>query len=81
MVEKERSHYRQILDTCADNLKKLFTIQGEVQVPPPFCNIPAMTNKTTIHYSFDMAQQVQVYLFTLTNMLLCIFTCIDPLSR
>ena len=63
MVEKEQLHYCQILDTCADNLK-LFNIQGEVQVPPPFCNIPAMTNKTTIHYSFDMAQQVQVYLLT-----------------
>ena len=58
LVQTERSHYRTILEKCSENLKRLFTSGGVLQVPPPNSKIPAMSNKTTIHYSFDMAQQV-----------------------
>ena len=58
LVQTERSHYREILKECASNLQKLFTSGEVLQVPPPNSKIPAMSNRTTIHYSFDMAQQV-----------------------
>ena len=59
LVQKERDHYRRVLKTCEENLKKVFSAGEQIQVPPPtFQEIPAMSNKTTMHYSFDMAQQV-----------------------
>lgn len=58
LVQMERSYYRSILKECADNLKKVFTLGEVLQIPPPNSRIPAMSNRTTFHYSFDMAQQV-----------------------
>ena len=58
LVKEERTEYRKILQKCSDNLHKTFTSGGFLQVPPPFSRIPAMSNRTTLHYSFDMAQQV-----------------------
>ena len=61
LVKEERAEYRKILKECSDNLHKLFTRGGFLQVPPPYSRIPAMSNRTTIDYSFDMAQQVMFY--------------------
>ena len=61
LVKEERAEYRKIPKECSDNLHKLFTCGGFLQVPPPYSRIPAMTNRTTIDYSFDMAQQVMFY--------------------
>ena len=58
LVQTERSYYRSVLKECSDNLKKTFTTGEVLQVPPPNARIPAMSNRTTFHYSFDMAQQV-----------------------
>jgi len=58
VVQKERDHYCSVLKTCEENLKKVFSAGEQIQVLPPFREIPAMSNKTTMHYNFDMAQQV-----------------------
>ena len=58
VVQKERDHYRIVLKTCEENLKKVISAGEQIQVLLPFQEIPAMSNKTTMHYSFDMAQQV-----------------------
>ena len=53
LVKQERAHYRQCCQTSSENLKSCFPV-----VPPPSCALPANSTDTTIHYSFDMAQQV-----------------------
>ena len=58
LVQTERSEYRRVLKVCAENLKEIFSSGGFLQVPPPHSKILPMSYKTTIHYSFDMAQQV-----------------------
>ena len=60
LVKEERTEYRKILKECSDNLHKMFTSGGFLQVPTPYSRIPAISNRTTIHYSFDMAQQVML---------------------
>jgi len=41
LVQKEREHYRSVLKTCEENLKKVFSAGEQTQVPPPFQKIPA----------------------------------------
>ena len=53
LVKQERAHYRSCVDTSTANLTACFA-----DIPPPFSNIPPRSHDTTIHYSFDMAQQV-----------------------
>ena len=57
-VTKERSYYRNICEESKENIQQLFTSAGEFQPPAPGTMIPPLQNNTTIHYSFDMAQQV-----------------------
>ena len=57
-VTTERSYYRSTCKTCDENLKTVYTVDGLFQPPPPAAMIQPMTNDTTGHYSFDMAQQV-----------------------
>ena len=57
-VTAERSYYRSTCKTCDENLKTIYTVDGSFQPPPPAAMIQPMTNDTTGHYSFDMAQQV-----------------------
>ena len=58
-VTKERSYYRSI---CADSKKNMVALYtsttGSFDPPPPCSVIRPLCNDTTIHYSFDMAQQV-----------------------
>jgi len=42
----------------SDDLKRIFTINGDFKVPPPAAMILPLSNNMTCHYSFDMAQQV-----------------------
>lgn len=56
LVRAERSYYTTVLKDCANNLRKTFTLGEVLQVPPPNSRIPAMSNRTTFHYSFNMAQ-------------------------
>ena len=53
LVQKEREYYRECLKISTTNLKAFFPV-----VPSPGCCLPANSIDTTIHYSFDMAQQV-----------------------
>lgn len=52
LVQVEWSYYCSILKEYGENFKKTF---GVPQVPSPNSKIPAMTNRITIHCSFDMA--------------------------
>ena len=53
-MKAERSLYKEICNGSAESLEELY---GN-NVPPPAIMIPPNTNRATIHYSFDMAQQV-----------------------
>ena len=56
LVTQERSVYRDVCKTSRENLKSLFTTaDGTFQPPCPASYTPP---NTTVHYSFDMAQQV-----------------------
>jgi len=55
LVKAEHSHYRSVCKTSADNLKSCF---GSDNIPSPGSMVPANTHAITLHYSFDMAQQV-----------------------
>ena len=57
LVQRERGFYRQCLDVSSANHQRAFPI-----VPPPGSCLAANSTDTTIHYSFDMAQQVCVYM-------------------
>ena len=54
-VKTERVYYREACEKSAKTLEDLFP-SG---IPKPGANIPPKSNKGCIHYSFDMAQQVQ----------------------
>ena len=54
-VKAERAYYREVCENSAKTLEDLFP-SG---IPTPGANIPPKSHKGCIHYSFDMAQQVQ----------------------
>ena len=59
-VALERTFYRDISKKNHTNLKAYYTVEDKFQ-PPPFGTISRpMLLPTTVHYSFDMAQQVCV---------------------
>lgn len=60
IVKAERSFYKTLCKTSTSTLKTHF---GEdlQQLPPPGAMVPVNTHKITVHYSFDMAQQVKIY--------------------
>ena len=56
LVQKERAHYHECLDTSSTSIKASFPA-----VPSPGSCLPANSTDATVHYSFDMAQQVRMY--------------------
>ena len=54
LVKEERHTYREVCKTSKENLKATFCTGP----PGPGSVIPPLSNKTAMHYSFDMAQQV-----------------------
>lgn len=66
LVKEERNTYREVCKASRQNLKDIFTTaDGTCQPPPPSSMTPALSTKTVMHYSFDMAQQVKhVYINT-----------------
>ena len=59
VVSRESKHYREQCKSSRDNLKALYTSDfGICQPPAPGSVVPSNSVNTTIHYSFDMAQQV-----------------------
>jgi hypothetical protein len=53
-----RSHYTSAIETAKEVLKNTFTVDGKLTVPPINACLPAKVNDITMHFSFDMAQQV-----------------------
>ena len=58
LATQERSFYRSAIDAAKETLKKTFTVDGHLQVPPIGSCLPPACRKIEMHFSFDMAQQV-----------------------
>ena len=58
LVHLERSFYKTQYDSCRADVQSLFSVDGIYSPPEPNCNIPPNSNKVSVHYSFDYAQQV-----------------------
>ena len=54
----ERSYYRTVCDDAKRNIRTIFTENGVFSPPPPFSRREPCSVQSTMHYSFDMAQQV-----------------------
>ena len=54
-VEKERHHYREVLNNARLECKSLYTVNG-IYTPP--IQRPQIQLSINVHYSFDFAQQV-----------------------
>ena len=71
---QERSYYRSAIDIAKEVLKETFTVDGQLKVPPVDACLAPATRNITMHFSFDMAQQV---CYSLAGMLyITINTCI-----
>ena len=58
-VSKERKFYQEKYKTSRDNLKATYTTEsGLIEPPAPRSAIPPSSIDTTIHYFFDMVEQV-----------------------
>ena len=57
-VSLERNYYRTICKTSKDNVVAEYTTDGVFQPPPPGDLSRPISAGKTVHYSFDMAQQV-----------------------
>ena len=58
LATQERSHYTSAIETSKEVLKNTFTVDGTLTVPPVNACLPAKVSDVTMHFSFDMAQQV-----------------------
>ena len=63
-VTQERKLYREVCKSSRDTLKATYSTDGVLQPPPPRSAIPPCSEQMTMHYSFDMAQQVNFSLQT-----------------
>ena len=59
LVTSERSFYKELIKASKETAKDFFK---EIlhQLPSPGAMVPANTYNMTMHYSFDMAQQVKI---------------------
>ena len=57
LAKSARAHYCTLCKESKANLREVFT-QDKFNLPPP---LPPLSNPITVHYSFDMAQQVHVH--------------------
>ena len=58
LATQERSHYKGAIDSAKEVLKNTFTVEGQLLVPPINACLPSNSNDITMHFSFDMGQQV-----------------------
>ena len=58
LAREERSHYRSVVATAKQVVKDTFSVDGQLQVPPVNACLPPASNDITLHFSFDMGQQV-----------------------
>ena len=54
----ERSFFRTAVKECHDEVKKYFTLDGVLTIPPPGSALLCGSGPNTVHYSFDFAQHV-----------------------
>ena len=57
-VSLERNYYRTICKTSKENVVAEYTTDGVFQPPPPGDLSRPISAGKTVHYNFDMAQQV-----------------------
>ena len=60
LATQERSHYRTVVEQSKKTLQNTFTVDGQLEVPPICACLPPATKDITMHFSFDMAQQVAI---------------------
>ena len=61
LAKSARAHYRTLCKESKATLREVFT-QDKFNPPPPHSSLPPLSNPITVHYSFDMAQQVLVHM-------------------
>ena len=60
LATQERSYYKSLVDMSKRVLQQSFTVDGELKPPCLNARLSPGTHNITIHYSFDMAQQVSM---------------------
>ena len=58
LATQERSYYKGLIEKAKAVMEQDFTVDGELKPPCLNACLSPGTNKITVHYSFDMAQQV-----------------------
>ena len=51
--------YRSAIEASKEVLRHTFTVDGSLQVPPVGSCLPPLSQDIEMHFSLDMAQQVQ----------------------
>ena len=59
LATQERSYYRSAIEASKQVLRNTFTVDGSLQVPPVGSCLPPLSHEIEMHFSLDMAQQVQ----------------------
>ena len=59
LATQERSYYRSAIEASKEVLRHTFTVNGSLQVPPVGSCLPPLSHDIEMHFSLDMAQQVQ----------------------
>ena len=60
LTTKERSYYRSQCKESKRVVHETFTKNDQFLPPPPYSSLPPLQNDITVHFSFDMAQQVRL---------------------
>ena len=80
LATQERSYYKSLIETAKPVLQQTFTVDGELKLPCLHARLSPGTQKITMHYSFDMAQQVSMGRKKKTVSKLTSYSIIGPLS-
>ena len=59
LATQERSYYRSVTEASKEVLRNTLTVDGSLQVPPVGSCLPPLSHEIEMHFSLDMAQQVQ----------------------
>ena len=59
LATQERSYYRSAIEASKEVLRTTFTVDGSLRVPPVGSCLPPLSHEIEMHFSLDMAQQVQ----------------------
>ena len=60
LATQKRSYYKSLIDMAKAVLQQTFTVDGQLKLPCLNAQLSPGTHKITMHYSFDMAQQVSM---------------------